>query len=87
MCLSSPYIFVKIREKEKKGMEQIYRIGIDHRYGNIKTAHHIFESGVIERAKESELAGMTVEYEGKFYEIGSTLSAAVREIHRMTLLP
>ena len=52
-------------------MEQIYRIGIDHGYGNIKTAHHIFESGVIERAKESELAGMTVEYDGKFYEIGS----------------
>lgn len=35
-------------------MEQIYRIGIDHGYGNIKTAHHIFESGVIERVKESE---------------------------------
>ena len=28
-------------------MEQIYRIGIDHGYGNIKTAHHIFESGVM----------------------------------------
>ena len=53
-------------------MEQIYRIGIDHGYGNIKTAHHIFESGVIERERASELAGMTVEYEGKFYEIGST---------------
>ncbi len=24
-------------------MEQVYRIGIDHGYGNIKTAHHIFE--------------------------------------------
>ena len=53
-------------------MEQIYRIGIDHGYGNIKTAHHIFESGVIERERASELAGMTVEFEGKFYEIGST---------------
>ena len=46
-------------------MEQIYRIGIDHGYGNIKTAHHIFESGVIERESASELAGMTVEYEEK----------------------
>ena len=53
-------------------MEQIYRIGIDHGYGNIKTAHHIFESGVIERERASELAGMTIEFEGKFYEIGST---------------
>ena len=46
MCLCSPYIFVKIREKEKKRMEQIYRIAIDHGYG--KTAHHIFKPGVIE---------------------------------------
>ena len=53
-------------------MEQVYRIGIDHGYGNIKTSHHIFESGVIERERASELAGMTVEFEGKFYEIGST---------------
>ena len=36
-------------------MEQVYRIGIDHGYGNIKTAHHIFESGVIERERASEL--------------------------------
>lgn len=53
-------------------MEQIYRIGIDHGYGNIKTANHIFESGVIAKESVSELAGMIVEYEGKFYEIGST---------------
>ena len=53
-------------------MEQVYRIGIDHGYGNIKTAHHIFESGIIQRESVSELAGMVVEYEGKFYEIGST---------------
>lgn len=53
-------------------MEQVYRIGIDHGYGNIKTAHHIFESGVTQRERASELAGMTVEFEGKFYEIGST---------------
>ena len=38
----------------------------------IKTAHHIFESGVIERERALELAGMTIEFEGKFYEIGST---------------
>lgn len=45
---------------------------IDHGYGNIKTAHHILESGVIEREGVSELAGMMIEFEGKFYEIGST---------------
>ena len=49
-------------------MEQIYRIGIDHGYGNIKTAHHIFESGVIERESASELAGMTAWIGGAHYE-------------------
>ncbi|MDE5909772.1 MAG: hypothetical protein K2H52_13670 [Lachnospiraceae bacterium] len=53
-------------------MEQIYRIGIDHGYGNIKTAHHIFQSGVIQKGSITELSGMVVEFEGKFYEIGST---------------
>ena len=64
--------FYKFKLVKEKIMEQVYRIGIDHGYGNIKTAHHIFESGVIERERASELAGMTVEFEGKFYEIGST---------------
>ena len=73
MCLGSPYIFAtKPVEEKEKIMEQVYRIGIDHGYGNIKTAHHIFESGIIQRESVSELAGMVVEYEGKFYEIGST---------------
>lgn len=53
-------------------MEQIYRIGIDHGYGNIKTAHHIFQSGVVQKGSITELSGMVVELEGKFYEIGST---------------
>lgn len=45
MYLSSPYIFVKNqRKKERKITEQIYRIGIDQGYGNIKTAHHILNS-------------------------------------------
>ena len=53
-------------------MEQIYRMGIDHRYGNNKTAHHIFQLGVVHKGSITELSGMTVEYERKFYEIGST---------------
>ena len=39
-------------------MEQVYRIGIDHGYGNIKTAHHIFQSGVIQKGSITELSGM-----------------------------
>ncbi len=36
MCLGSPYIFAtKPVEEKEKIMEQVYRIGIDHGYGNI----------------------------------------------------
>ena len=58
-------VFNKFILVKEKIMEQVYRIGIDHGYGNIKTAHHIFESGVIERGRASELAEMTIEFEGK----------------------
>ena len=37
-------VFNKFILVKEKIMEQVYRIGIDHGYGNIKTAHHIFES-------------------------------------------
>ena len=37
-------VFNKFKLVKEKIMEQVYRIGIDHGYGNIKTAHHIFES-------------------------------------------
>ena len=72
MCAWVVLLFCRKSEEKEKIMEQIYRIGIDHGYGNIKTAHHIFESGIIQRESISELVGMVVEYEGKFYEIGST---------------
>ena len=72
MYLGSPFIVAKNKGKGVKSMEQIYRIGIDHGYGNIKTAHHIFQSGVVQKGSITELSGMTIEFEEKYYEIGST---------------
>lgn len=65
-------VFNKFILVKEKIMEQVYRIGIDHGYGNIKTARHIFQSGVVQKGSITELSGMVVELEGKFYEIGST---------------
>ena len=65
-------VFNKFILVKEKIMEQVYRIGIDHGYGNIKTARHIFQSGVVQKGSITELSGMVVEFEGKFYEIGST---------------
>lgn len=45
-------------------------IGIDHGYGNIKTAHCCFKTGVIAYEKEPTFKSNLLVYENKFYIIG-----------------
>ena len=45
-------------------------IGIDHGYGNMKTRHVVFKSGVKKYDKEPAIAGSVLEYGDKFYVIG-----------------
>ena len=45
-------------------------IGIDHRYGNIKTAHCCFKTGVTAYDKEPTFKGNLLVYGGKHYIIG-----------------
>ena len=45
-------------------------IGIDHGYGNIKTAEHIFKSGVIAHDLEPLFTDNLLVYGGKYYTIG-----------------
>ena len=45
-------------------------IGIDHGYGNIKTAHAIFKSGVTAYDKEPTFTRNMLTYEGQYYIIG-----------------
>ena len=45
-------------------------IGIDHGYGNIKTAEHIFKSGVISHDLEPLFTDNLLVYGGKYYTIG-----------------
>ena len=45
-------------------------IGIDHGYGNIKTAHTCFQTGVIIYDKEPAFKSNLLVYEGRFYIIG-----------------
>ena len=45
-------------------------IGLDHGYGNIKTAHRVFTTGV-ERFEEEPIVSMNyVRYKDKYYVIG-----------------
>ena len=45
-------------------------IGIDHGYGNIKTANHIFRTGIMSFDSEPPFTRNMLVYEGKYYTIG-----------------
>ncbi len=45
-------------------------IALDHGYGNIKTAHAIFKTGVTVCEKEPTFSRNLLIYEGKYYLIG-----------------
>ena len=45
-------------------------IGIDHGFGNVKTAHVCFKTGVTTHEKEPTFKSELLVYEDKFYTIG-----------------
>lgn len=47
-------------------------IGIDHGYGNMKTRHTVFKSGVKCYEKEPVVSANVLKYQGKYYVIGET---------------
>lgn len=44
-------------------------LGVDHGYGNMKTAHRVFDASV---EKEVQLGAVSLEYKGKEYGIGGS---------------
>ena len=53
--------------KNKNG---IYIIGVDHGYGNIKTANCCFPTGVESSDKEPTFKNDLLIYQGRYYQIG-----------------
>ena len=47
-------------------------IGIDHGYGNMKTRHTVFKSGVKCYSTEPAIASNVLVYDGKYYVIGES---------------
>ena len=54
-------------------------IGIDHGYGNIKTAHHCFKTGVASSDKEPTFKANLLIYNGRYYIIGEEHKEFVAE--------
>ena len=53
-----------------KNFKNQFIIGIDHGYGNIKTANHCFKTGIIAHDTEPIFTKNMLIYEGKYYTIG-----------------
>ena len=53
-----------------KKLDDAVIIGVDHGYGNIKTANHIFRAGIAGYDHEPLFTGDMLEYGGRYYVIG-----------------
>ena len=51
-------------------MLNITILGVDHRYGNIKTAHTCFPAGVIAHDREPTFKNNLLVYDGRYYSVG-----------------
>ena len=53
-----------------KSFNNKFIIGIDHGYGNIKTANHCFKTGITAHDSEPLFTKDMLTYNGKYYLIG-----------------
>ena len=53
-----------------KSVKETKTIGIDHGYGNIKTANHCFKTGISAYDSEPLFTAEMLTYNGKYYLIG-----------------
>ena len=58
-------------QKGNKATGKIY-IGLDHGYGNIKTAHRVFQTGIECYDEEPIVSTNYVKYRDKYYVIGES---------------
>ena len=61
-------------------------LGIDHGYGNMKTRHTVFKSGVKCYTSEPAIASNVLEYNGKYYVIGESHKVFIANKMRMKII-
>ncbi len=64
-----------------KKLNDAYIIGVDHGYGNIKTANHIFRTGIAGYDHEPLFTGDMLVYGGRYYVIGEGHKEFVPQKH------
>ena len=68
-----------------KHLKNMQIIGIDHGYGNLKTASGIFPASVLTFDHEPAYAQDLLIYDGKYHVIGSGSSPWTRSATRITM--
>ena len=59
-----------MREIREYNMNGTIILGVDNGYGNVKTAHRVFPTGIMKCDSEPVLSKEYIEYEGAYYIIG-----------------
>ena len=65
-----------------QGLATLSRDGIDHGYGNMKTATRCFPSGVAKYDKEPIFQNNLLVYNGMYYQIGEEISQYEFVLHK-----
>ena len=55
----------------------LIRVAIDHGWGDVKTVHFRFRAGVLEILTEPAFFDNVIEYNGKYYKVGTKRSAVM----------
>ena len=72
-----------MRMMKNNNNEIVTVIGIDHGYGNMKTATRCFPSGVARYNKEPIFQNNLLIYNGMYYQIGGNTRSSVQRKRRM----
>ena len=59
-----------MREIREYNMNGTIILGVDNGYGNVKTAHRVFPTGIVKCDSEPVLSKEYIEYDGTYYIIG-----------------
>ena len=59
-----------MREIREYNMNGTIILGVDNGYGNVKTAHRVFPTGIVKCDSEPVLSKEYIEYDGAYYIIG-----------------
>ena len=71
-----------MRMMKNNNNETVMVIGIDHGYGNMKTATRCFTSGVAKYDKEPIFQNNLLVYNGMYYQIGEEISQYEFVLHK-----